>query len=71
MKLYYQKQTQDILALKKIDNNTKQNMKHGIENKCLRTMKGAENLHIVSYAEKTLVYFSKTGLIILNSYHTR
>lgn len=34
-------------------------------------MKGAENLHIVSYAEKTLVYFSKTGLIILNSYHTR
>lgn len=46
-------------------------MKHGIENKCLRTMKGAENLHIVSYAEKTLVYFFKTGLIILNSYHTR
>lgn len=46
-------------------------MKHGVENKYLRSMGHIENLNTVSSAEKNPVYFSRTDLIILNSGHTK
>lgn len=43
-------------------------MKHGIENKYLRSMGSIENLNTVSCVEKDIVYFSRTDHFELWSY---